>query len=46
LSDIYIEDVISVVDQADGSENGVFNYGEMVTWNAINIVGYSRVEYI
>jgi hypothetical protein len=46
LSDIYIEDVISIVDQADGSENGVFNYGEMVTWNAINIVGYSRVEYI
>jgi hypothetical protein len=46
LSDIYIEDIISVVDQVDGSENGVISYGEMVTWNAVNIVGYSRIEYI
>ena len=46
FSDIYVEDIISVVEQSDGSEKGVTNYGEMVTWNAINIVGYSKVEYL
>lgn len=46
FTDIYVEDVISVVDQADGSELGVTSYGEMVTWNALSIVGYSRAEYI
>lgn len=46
FTDIYVDDVISVVDQADGSEMGVKTHGEMVTWNAVSIVGYSRIEYI
>ncbi len=46
FSDIYIEDLISVIESSDGSEIGVKNHGDMVTWNAINIVGYSKVEYL
>lgn len=46
FTEIYIDDVISVVDQADGSEEGTKSYGEMTAWNAISIMGYSKVEYI
>lgn len=46
FSEIYIDDIISVVDQADGSEKGTKIYGEMTSWNAINVMGYSKVEYI
>ncbi|MDE7089527.1 MAG: hypothetical protein K2O54_05360 [Prevotella sp.] len=46
ICDIYVEDIISVVDRADGSETGGKSFGEMVTWNAVNIVGYGTAEYI
>ena len=45
FTDIYVDDVISVIDQLDGSEMGVKAFGEMVTWNAVTIVGYSKAEY-
>ena len=45
FTDIYVDDVISVIDQLDGSEIGVKAFGEMVTWNAVTIVGYSKAEY-
>lgn len=45
FTDIYIENLVSVIESADGSEIGVKNYGDIVTWNAINIVGYGKVEY-
>lgn len=45
FTDIYVDDVISVIDQLDGSEMGVKAYGEIVTWNAVTIVGYSKAEY-
>lgn len=46
FSDIYIEDIISVVDQVDGYEKDVIEYGEMVSWNMLNIVGLGKAEYI
>jgi hypothetical protein len=45
FTDIYVDDVISVIDQLDGSEMGVKAFGEMVTWNAVTIVGYSKAKY-
>lgn len=45
FTDIYVDDVISVIDQLDGSEMGVKAFGEMVTWNAVTVVGYSKAEY-
>ena len=45
FTDIYVDDVISVIDQLDGSEMCVKAFGEMVTWNAVTIVGYSKAEY-
>lgn len=45
FTDIYVDDVISVIDQLDGSEMGVKAFGEMVTWNSVTIVGYSKAEY-
>lgn len=45
FTDVYVDDVISVVDQADGSETGVKEYGEMIVWNAISIVGYCKARY-
>ncbi len=45
FTDLYVDDVISVIDQLDGSEVDVKAFGEMVTWNAVTIVGYSKAEY-
>ena len=42
---LYVDDVISVIDLADGSEVDIKAFGEMVTWNAVTIVGYSKAEY-
>ncbi|WP_295916971.1 UvrD-helicase domain-containing protein [Anaerovibrio lipolyticus] len=46
MTDLYIDDVISVISQADGAEQNIKVYGEMVTWNAITVVGYSKAKYI
>ena len=44
--DLYVDDVISVVDQIDGSEIDVNAFGEMITWNAVTVVGYGKAEYV
>lgn len=41
-----IDDIVSVIGRADGTESGVKLYGDMVTWNVISLVGYGVVEYI
>lgn len=46
FTEIYIEDISSIVEVSDGSEIGVVQYGEMVAWNVVNIVGYAKVEYV
>ena len=46
LTDVYVDEVISVIDETDGSECGITTYGEMMVWNTISIVGYAKAEYI
>lgn len=43
---LFIDDIVSVIGRADGTESGVKLYGDMVTWNVISLVGYGVVEYI
>lgn len=45
MSKIYIDDVISIVDEADGNEKGINTFGEMACWNSILMMGYAVVEY-
>lgn len=46
LTDVYVDDVLSVIDETDGSEKGITAYGEMMVWNTISIVGYAKAEYV
>ena len=46
IKEVFIDDIVSVIGRADGTESGVKLYGDMVTWNVISLVGYGVVEYI